>query len=272
MRIAAAAESYSEHPLGQAVVAHARAAGLGVDAAEDFSYEPGRGVTATVSGRAVAAGNRTLIPGAPDDQEDWGATTAVHVAIDGAYAGTILLADVIRDTARAAVAELHRLGLRTLMITGDQERTARAVADEVGIRDVRAGLLPDQKLRAIDAERGAGHALAMVGDGVNDAPALSRADVGIAMGSGTDIARESADIVLISSDLDDLVRTVQVARRARRIVMVNFAGTIAIDLIGMVLAAFGLLAPIVAALIHVGSETAFILNSARLIPRRRTHR
>jgi len=270
--LVAAAESYSEHPLGQAIVAHARAQRLPVGPSEAFSYEPGRGVTATVAGKVVAAGNRPLIPGAPEKIDDQGIATAVHVGVDGVYAGTILLADVIRDTARQAVAELHRRGLRTLMITGDQEATARAVAAELGIDDVRAGLLPDEKLAAIDAERAAGHRLAMVGDGVNDAPALARADVGIAMGSGTDIARESADVVLISSDLDDLVRTVHVARRARRIVMVNFIGTIVIDLAGMVLAAFGFLSPVVAAFIHVGSETAFILNSARLIPGRRTGR
>ena len=270
--LVAAAESYSEHPLGQAIVAHARAQRLPVGPSEAFSYEPGRGVTATVAGKVVAAGNRPLIPGAPEKIDDQGIATAVHVGVDGVYAGTILLADVIRDTARQAVAELHRRGLRTLMITGEQEANARAVAAELGIDDVRAGLLPDEKLAAIDAERAAGHRLAMVGDGVNDAPALARADVGIAMGSGTDIARESADVVLISSDLDDLVRTVHVARRARRIVMVNFIGTIVIDLAGMVLAAFGFLSPVVAAFIHVGSETAFILNSARLIPGRRTGR
>lgn len=270
LTLAAAAEAYSEHPLGRAVAAHARDLGLPVGPADDFNYQPGLGITATVDGKTVSAGNRALVADAPERIEGQGVAPAVHVGIDGAYAGTILLADTIRDSAKAAVAELHRDGLRTLIITGDQQVTAQAVAVELGIDDVRAGLLPDEKLAAIDAERNAGHRLAMVGDGVNDAPALARADVGIAMGSGTDIARESADIVLISSDLNDLAGTVQVAKRARRIVMFNFAGTIAVDLIGIGLAAFGLLHPVAAALIHVGSETAFILNSARLIPSRRS--
>ncbi|GAA1530656.1 cation-translocating P-type ATPase [Brevibacterium picturae] len=272
--LAAAAESYSEHPLGQAIVTHARTQGLPVGPCGEFAYLPGRGVTAKVAGKAVAAGNRTLVTDAPEAVDGQGTATAVHVGIDGDYAGTILLADTIRESAQAAVAELHRRGLRTMMITGDQEATANAVAAELGIDDVWAGLLPDEKLAAIDAERAAGCRLAMVGDGVNDAPALARSQVGIAMGSGTDIARESSDVVLISSDLDDIVHTVRVARRARRIVMFNFAGTIAVDLVGMALAAFGMLSPVLAAFIHVGSETAFILNSARLIPgrARRQHR
>ncbi|VEI03202.1 Zinc-transporting ATPase [Acidipropionibacterium jensenii] len=265
---AAAPESYSEHPLGQAIVAHARAQGLAVGSCEGFSYQPGRGVTATVAGRRVDAGNREMVPGAPEQTADQKVATAVHVGVDGRYIGTILLADAVRESAARSVAQLHRMGLRTLMLTGDVEQTARAVAGQIGVGEVRAGLLPDGKLTVIEAERAAGHKVAMVGDGVNDAPALARADVGIAMGSGTDIARESADVVLISSDLTDLVRTVGTARRARRIVMANFVGTILVDLIGMVLAAFGYLTPVLAAMVHVGSETAFILNSARLIPGR----
>ena len=268
LTMAAGVEFYSEHPLGQAIVAHAKEAGLPIDPPEDFVYQPGRGVTATVAGRSIAAGSGRLVPDAPLALDGQGAATAVHLSCEGRYAGTILLADAVRPTARAAVAALRRRGLRTLMITGDQQSTAEAVAAELGIDDVRAGLLPEDKLAVIDAERAAGHRLAMVGDGVNDAPALARADVGIAMGSGTDIARESADVVLISSDLSDLVATIHVARRARRIVMANFVGTIAVDLVGMALAAAGLLSPVLAAFVHVGSETAFILNSARLIPGR----
>lgn len=266
---ASSAELYSEHPLGQAIVTYAQDRGQKVEQPETFGYEPGRGLTATVAGRDVRAGNVALVPEAPAAADD-GRATAVHVAVDGAYAGSILLADTVRDSARKSVADLRRMGLRVIMLTGDRESTARAVAAELGIDEVRAELLPDEKLAVIDAERAARHKVAMVGDGVNDAPALARADVGIAMGSGTDVARESADVVLISSDLGDLTRTVHTARRTRRIVMFNFAGTLAIDLIGIGLAAFGLLSPIVAAFIHVGSETAFVLNSARLIPGRRT--
>jgi heavy metal translocating P-type ATPase len=268
LTLAATAELYSEHPLGQTIVAHARDQRLPVGTAEDFSYRPGLGVLARVEGHAVAVGSRALVPDAPPPDAGQGTKTVVHVGVDGGYAGSVVLADTVRDEARQAVAELHRQGLRILMITGDQEATARAVAAQLGIDQVRAGLLPDEKLAAIDSERAADHRLAMVGDGVNDAPALAKADVGVAMGGGTDIARDSSDVVLISSDLNDLVRTVAVARRARRLVMFNFVGTVAVDVLGMLLAAFGLLGPVLAALVHVGSETAFILNSARLIPGR----
>jgi cation transport ATPase len=342
LALAAAAESYSEHPLGRAIVAYARGRGIPVDAAQDFKYRPGLGVSARVGGHTVTAGNPALVPGAPargasaqasaardatarptaqgaagqcpgapdasgqgpaaqgpagqgsaaqdmtgqaagqcsaardmtgqasaaQDAAGRVASTAVRIGVDGAYAGTVLLADPVRDTARQAVAALRRMGLGVSMITGDQEGTARAVATQLGIDQVSAGLLPEDKVAAIRAERAAGRKVAMVGDGVNDAPALAEADVGIAMGGGTGIARETSDVILISSDLDDLVRTVAVARRARRIVMFNFAGTIAIDLAGMLLAGFGLLGPVLAAIVHVGSETAFILNSARLIPPR----
>ncbi|SNV07038.1 Heavy metal translocating P-type ATPase [Corynebacterium ulcerans] len=269
LTLAGTAESYSEHPLGRAVVAYVRAQGLPIGQAEDFVYQPGQGVTVTIAGKTVRAGNRSLVSGAPDTVDAHGTATAVHISIDGHYAGTILLADAIRDSAQSAIAGLKKLGLRTMMLTGDQETAARAVAAELGIDEVHAGLLPDDKLAIIDAQRTAGRTIAMIGDGVNDAPALAHATVGIAMGSGTDIAQESSDVVLISSDLNDLAHTVRVAKRARKIIMFNFIGTIAIDVLGMILAAYGLLSPVFAAFIHVGSETAFILNSARLIPRRR---
>ena len=268
LAVLAAAESYSEHPLGEAVVEHARSLGLPVAAPEAFEYEPGLGIRARVGGRAVAAGGSALVPDVPEAAEESreGVVTPIHVDVDGAYAGTVLLADAVRGSARQAVAALRAMGLEVSMVTGDREPTARAVAGQLGIDRVHAGLLPDEKMTVVDALRSQGRRVAMIGDGVNDAPALARADVGIAMGSGTDVARDSADVVLISSNLDDLVATVAVARRARRIVAFNFAGTVAVDLLGIMLAGIGLLTPILAALVHVGSETAFILNSARLIP------
>lgn len=267
--MAASAEAYSEHPVGKAITAHALASGARLQPSDAFSYRPGFGVSATVAGRRITAGTDRLVPDAPERTVGDHGGTLVRVGIDGVYAGAIELADEARPGAREAIAALHGMGLRTMMITGDQARVAQRIADELGVDDVRAELLPDDKLAAIGTERTAGYRLAMVGDGVNDAPALSAADVGIAMGSGTDIATESADVVLISSSFQDLVTTVQVARRARRIVLANFVGTVAIDLIGMLLAGFGVIGPVAAAFVHVGSETAFILNSARLIPGRR---
>ncbi len=268
LAIAAAAELYSEHPLGTAIVAHARVRGLPVREPDSFDYQPGRGVCAEVDGQLVTVGNTDA--GAPTGEcrTPADAGTAVHVQVGGVRAGTIILADSVRPSARRAVADLQAMGPRVVMLTGDNPAAAAHIADAVGIDDVRAGLLPQDKLAQINAELAAGRTVAMVGDGVNDAPALAQASVGIAMGSGTDIARSGADIILVSSDPADLVHTLAVARRTRRIVMANFVGTIAVDLVGMALAGFGLLGPVLAALVHVGSESAFILNSARLIPAR----
>nr|WP_300145501.1 cation-translocating P-type ATPase [Propionicimonas sp.] len=263
---AAAAETWSEHPIGQAITARAGELGVALDKPVDFDYQPGLGVSATVAGRRVLAGNAAFVAGAPAGADALSGTL-VHVAVDDVYAGVILLTDTVRDSASAGVGDLHRLGLRVVMMTGDSAAAAQAVGAELGIDDVRAGLLPVDKVALVRELRAAGHTVAMVGDGINDAPALAQAHVGIAMGSGTHVARESADVVLISSDLADLTEAVRTARRGRRIVMANFVGTIGVDLAGMALAAFGVIGPLVAAIIHVGSESAFILNSARLIPR-----
>ncbi|UEJ81958.1 cadmium-translocating P-type ATPase [Brachybacterium halotolerans subsp. kimchii] len=256
LRLAGSAELYSEHPTGRVLVRRAREMGIPLEAPTDFAALPGRGIRARVAGALVEIG------GSGDSR--------IQVRTDGARIGSVRLADTVRPGSAGAISALRARGLRVLMLTGDAPATAHAIGRELGIEDVEAGLLPEQKLARIDAEIAAGHRLAMVGDGVNDAPALLRADVGIAMGSGTDVAQESAGVVLISSDPEDLARTLLIARRARRIVTANFAGTIAVDLLGIVLAAVGMLNPLAAALVHVGSETAFILNSARLIPGRRT--
>jgi Cd2+/Zn2+-exporting ATPase/Cu+-exporting ATPase len=193
----------------------------------------------------------------------------VVIARSGRILGSIFVADEIRAEAPAAVAALRHLGIRTVLLTGDARPVAESVARTLGVDEVDAELLPTDKVDAIDQLARAGHIVAMVGDGVNDAPALTRAAVGVAMGSGTDVARESADIVLLGDDLSKFVETMRIARRTRAIIRFNFIGTLAVDAVGVGLAAFGLLNPLLAAFIHVASEMTFILNSARLLPSRR---
>ena len=267
LALAAGAEWHSEHPVGRAISDRAEELGVTVPVPGSAEHVPGMGVTARVGRREVCVGSARLVSDAPQESGPAGASP-VHVAVDGVWAGTLWVADQLREGAARCVSDLRSLGLRVLMLTGDTEQTARATARDVGITEVRAGLLPADKHEVVGQERAAGHVVAMVGDGVNDAPALAVADVGLAIGSGTDVARESADVVLISSDLGDLVTLVRTARRARRTIMVNFVGTLVVDAVGMVLAASGVLGPVAAAVVHVGSESAFILNSARLVPGR----
>ena len=260
LRWAAAAEWHSEHPLGRAIVREAAARGERVPTPADLAYEPGVGVGAVVEGRRVRVGR------AADDRRV--GASVVSVVVDDRELGTIALADRLRPGAERAIAGLRTMGLSILLLTGDSPAAAGRVAGQVGLAadEVRAGLLPEGKNAVIEELRRRGATVAMVGDGVNDAPALAVADVGIAMGSGTDVAREAGDVVLISSDPADLVATLRVARRARRIIMTNFVGTIVVDALGMVAAGLGLLGPVAAAVVHVGSESVFILNSARLVP------
>jgi P-type E1-E2 ATPase len=190
------------------------------------------------------------------------------VARGGRWLGTILIADAVRPEATAAVRELKDMGIRTVLLTGDARTVADAIGAELRIDAVEAELLPHQKADVVRRLTSSGRIVAMVGDGVNDAPALVQASVGVAMGSGTDVARESADVVLLGNDLSKFVRTIKIARRAQRIIRFNFAGTLAVDAVGVGLAAFGFLNPLLAAFIHVASELTFILNSARLLPGR----
>ncbi|HEV3076262.1 MAG TPA: cation-translocating P-type ATPase [Thermoanaerobaculia bacterium] len=190
----------------------------------------------------------------------------VLVARGGRLLGTIRVGDAIRPEAAAAVGALRQMGIRTILLTGDGEAIAAAVGAELGLDETRAALLPEAKMAAVRDMVDHGRRVAMVGDGVNDAPALTAATVGVAMGSGTDVARESADIVLLGNDLGKFVETVRIARRCRGILRFNFAGTLGVDALGVGLAAFGYLNPLLAAFIHVASELAFILNSARLLP------
>ena len=271
--VAAAAELRSEHPLGKTIVAHARALGRTAKEPERFGYTPGRGIDATVEGERVLVGKLELLrehgvtvsaeplAGHPDASE-------VYVARAGTWLGAILIADTVRPEARQAVAAIHAMGIKTVLLTGDARAVAEAVAHQLGITDVAADLLPEDKRQRVKRLVAEGRTVAMVGDGVNDAPALIEAQVGVAMGSGTDVARESADVVLLGNDLVKFAETLSIARRTRRIIWWNFAGTLGVDALGIGLASFGLLNPLVAAFLHVASELAFILNSARLLPAR----
>ncbi|KAF5082545.1 Copper-exporting P-type ATPase [anaerobic digester metagenome] len=223
LAVAAAVEKNSQHPLAEAVVRRAESAGVSVPASERFTTFGGRGVSAVVEGKEVLIGNQPFLMergiAVPPKAgmrvaafQDVG-KTAVFVAIGGDLAGIIAIADTLKPTTRVAVAELKRMGLSVVMITGDNERTANAIAREVGITDVHAGVLPQEKAEEVRALQVRGEVVAFVGDGINDAPALAQADVGIAIGSGTDVAIESGDIVLIRDDLVDAVAAVELSRK-----------------------------------------------------------
>jgi P-type Cu+ transporter len=269
---AASAEMRSEHPLGKAIINLASAKNRSLDEPERFDYLPGRGITALVDGVTILVGNRGLLHDhsveVPRDfaaGED--ASSEVLVARGGRFLGAIVIADTVRPEARHAIEALNRMGIRSVLLTGDTKPVAAMVARELGITEVAADLLPEMKLARIESLVAAGRVVAMVGDGINDAPALAEANVGVAMGSGTDVARESADVVLLGNDLLKFTETLAIARWTRRIIWWNFAGTIGVDIVGIALASVGLLSPTLAAFIHVTSELAFILNSARLLPR-----
>jgi Cd2+/Zn2+-exporting ATPase/Cu+-exporting ATPase len=269
---AASAEMRSEHPLGKAITNLASAKNRSLDEPERFDYLPGRGITAVVHGVTILVGNRGLlsdhaieVPRNFAAGED--ASSEVLVARDGRFLGAIVIADTVRPEARRAIEALNRIGIRSVLLTGDTQPVAEMVAGALGISEVEADLLPEMKLARIKGLVATGRIVAMVGDGINDAPALAEANVGVAMGSGTDVARESADVVLLGNDLLKFTETLAIARWTRRIIWWNFAGTIGVDMVGIALASVGLLNPPLAAFIHVTSELAFILNSARLLPR-----
>jgi heavy metal translocating P-type ATPase len=269
LRAAAAAEVHSEHPLARAVVDEARRTQAAIVEPSAFAYTVGRGVTALVEGEAVLVGNRKLLADAGIDappRTPGPLGSDIVVARGSRFLGEIIVADTVRPEARGAMAALRDMGVRTLLLTGDTAEVAARVAEDLGIAEVGAEMLPEDKLARVEALVADGRRVAMVGDGVNDAPALTAASLGVAMGSGADVTKESADVVLIGNDLGKLVETIRIARRTRTIIWQNFAGTLVVDAVGIVLAAVGLLNPMLAAFIHVGSEIAFLLNSARLLP------
>jgi heavy metal translocating P-type ATPase len=277
LEAAASAEIRSEHPLGKTIVAHARAMGRAVNEPERFVYTPGRGIDAVVDGRRVLVGNHVLMRAhgiaIPNDLlAQYPEASEVFVARDGRLLGAVVIADTLRTEAGQAIRAIQSLGIKTILLTGDAQAVAHAIAKQLGISEWSADLLPEDKRRRVKELVGEGRTVAMVGDGINDAPALIEAHVGVSMGSGTDVARESADVVLLDNDLLKFAGTLALARRTRRIIWANFVGTIGVDAVGIGLAALGLLNPLLAAFIHVASEMAFILNSARLLPGREAGR
>lgn len=271
LRYTAIAERDSEHPLGRAVLEYAKCLLGPIPAAEEFHYEPGKGVIAQVEGCEICVGNASYLAERRIDGPMFAlqnGRSGVLVARNGKYLGAIMVDDQLRNEAVEAVREINSMGVVTVLLTGDSASQALRVAAPLQINDVRSNLQPHDKLTAIQKLQQSKRKVAMVGDGINDAPALAQADVGIAMGSGTDVARESADVVLIGNNLLKLRDALRIARNCRAIILQNFYGTLAVDLAGIILAAFGFLTPLLAALIHVTSELAFILNSTRLLPAR----
>ena len=269
LEAAAIAESQSEHPVAKAILSKASQMGIRVRHADRFDYTPGRGIVAEIDGEEIMIGNWIHlrdegIQGA--DALQGTSDGAVLVTRGGHLLGSIRVADLLRPEAKAAIQSLKSMGLKTILLTGDSKAVAEPVWKGLGVDEIAAELLPEQKLQRVQRLLAEGKKVVMVGDGINDAPALAQATVGVAMGSGTDVARESSDIVLIGSDLTKFVETVRLARRCHRTIMQNFVGTLAVDSIGVGLAAFGFLNPLLAAFIHVSSEMIFILNSARLLP------
>lgn len=280
LRLAAALERGSEHPLAEAIVAGAEAQGLSLPKVEDFDAITGKGVRGRVEGREVALGNAAMMaqlgidPAGAEARADAlraEGKTAMHVAIDGQLSGIVAVADPIKETTPEAIRALHALGLRVIMATGDNERTARAVAAKLGIDELRAGVLPEDKQKLVAELHAQGHKVAMAGDGVNDAPALAAADVGIAMGTGADVAVESAGITLVKGDLMGIVRARRLARATLRNIKQNLFFAFAYNAAGVPIAAgilypwLGLLlSPMIAAAAMSFSSVSVISNALRL--------
>ena len=276
--LAAAAEQLSEHPLGRAVVRCYRAeGGKPLPTAENFRMLPGEGVSAVVEGRQILAGNRKLLSKteafplppaleAETDQYLSEGSTVIYIAADGVLAGYLVLSDTVREESRQMIAQLSRLGVRPVLLTGDNPSAAGAIARQLQIGEVHAGCLPEDKLNCIDAYQKSGSSVCMIGDGINDAPALKKADVGIAMGGvGSDIAVEAADITLVDDEIKELPHLLALSRRMMTTIKLNLTFSMALNFLAIALAMTGLLGPVVGALVHNAGSVLVIINSALLL-------
>jgi len=278
--VAASLERGSEHPLAAAIVAGAGERGLGLSEAADFRSVTGKGVTGTVDGHAVALGNRALLdelaiePGALLERAEalrGDGHTVMFVALDGHAAGLLAVADPIKASTPEAIRLLRADGIRLVMLTGDSRTTAQAVGRRLGIEEVEAEVLPEQKSEVVKRLQAAGRVVAMAGDGINDAPALAQAQVGIAMGTGTDVAMESAGVTLVKGDLRGIARARKLSRGTMRNIRQNLFFAFIYNALGVPLAAgvlypvFGLLlSPIVASAAMTVSSVSVIANALRL--------
>ncbi|WDM22480.1 heavy metal translocating P-type ATPase [Paenibacillus polymyxa] len=274
LRLLGAAEKSSEHPLAEAIVKGIADRGIELVGPTDFENIPGYGVKAHVEGKQVLAGTRRLMSRegiAIDDSAEHymnelenAGKTAMLVAVDGSYAGLVAVADTIKETSREAVARLRAMNIEVIMITGDNERTARAVAAEAGIERVLAEVLPEGKAEEVKRLQEQGMIVAMVGDGINDAPALATANIGMAMGTGTDVAMEAADITLMRGNLNSIPDAIEMSRRTMTNIRQNLFWALGYNVIGIPIAALGFLAPWLAGAAMAFSSVSVVLNALRL--------
>jgi Cu+-exporting ATPase len=282
LSLVAGASSGSDHPVSKAIVAGARARDLEIPAADDLEDHPGSGIEATVEGKRIRVGK----PGWFGEQDDAararidelasGGATVILASVDGAIAGIAVVADEIKAGARESIEAIRKLSITPVMITGDSESAARKIATEAGIEEVRAEVLPEHKEREVRERQGLGATVAMVGDGINDAPALARADVGIAIGTGTDVALQASDVTLVGGDLSAVPRAISLSRRTMGIIRQNlfwafFYNVILVPVAAGALAAFVVLPdfirelhPAAAAAAMAFSSITVVLNSLRL--------
>lgn len=277
LRLAASAEVRSEHPLGKSIIRkYQEKYGSAPEQPEAFSMLPGRGVSAMVHGREILIGNTELLSGnsisVPQDAVSTvdaclrDGATVMYVAVDGRFTGFISLSDTLREDAPVVVRELKAMNIRPVLLTGDNQNAASHIAEVIGIDDVHAECLPAKKLEMIDWYQESGSKVCMIGDGVNDAPALKRSYVGIAMGGiGSDIAVDAADIVLIHDNIDNLPHLLGLAKKVIRTIHVNLALALLLNFVAIILAVLGIIDPIVGALIHNVGSVLVIMNSALLL-------
>lgn len=273
LRLVGSAEKSSEHPLAEAIVAGIEARGTQLPAVEHFEAVPGYGIRANVEGHEVLVGTRKLMAQhnvaidsvlARMSELETEGKTAMLTAVDGRYAGLVAVADTIKETSRAAVARLKQMGIEVIMITGDNERTAQAIAKQVGIDHVLAEVLPEGKADEVKKLQQQGKKVAMVGDGINDAPALAVADIGMAIGTGTDVAMEAADVTLMKGDLNSIPDAIYMSRKTMSNIRQNLFWALGYNSLGIPIAAIGLLAPWVAGAAMALSSVSVVLNALRL--------